>query len=150
MQDSHSQSQTARGPTGVADGDKRDSLMYVVSSIPEDLNISCQEYSKIRESGKPHVLLDVRVKQQFDICSLEGAVNIPYASLSEELGRIEALSNGSKPVYCICRRGILSVEATRMLAESMATTHPRICSVKNVAGGVTAWRQEVDDSFPKY
>jgi adenylyltransferase/sulfurtransferase len=84
------------------------------------------------------------------MCALDGAVNIPLARLQDELDEIERLSDGTRPVYCICRRGIFSVEAAKILHTAQATTHPRIHSVRDIAGGLTAWHEEVDESFPKY
>jgi len=121
----------------------------MATSIPRNLHVSCLEYNEVRTSGKEHVLLDVRTKRQFEICSLPGAVNIPLESLKDDLETLEQLSDGSKPVYCLCRRGVFSVEATRVLSEAMRD-HPRISSVQNIYGGLLAWSQEVDPLFPMY
>ena len=135
--------------------------------LPKECTVSCQEYNRIRNDEEPHVLIDVRVKEQFDMCALDGAINIPLASLPDQLDAIEELSaGGSKPVYCICRRGIASVEAVNILCEAEAeeakqasssttkptptTTRRKIRSVKNITGGLNAWQEQVDESFPKY
>lgn len=149
MKDSWSVAQTCRGPRVVeANGDTAPTLS-VRPTIPADQSISCTDYKTVRDSGKPHVLLDVRVPRQFEMCSPEGAVNIPLEKLSEELDQVAQLSSGSKPVYCLCRRGIFSVEATRILSEA-SESHPDICTPKNIRGGLQAWSKEVDTSFPKY
>jgi adenylyltransferase/sulfurtransferase len=149
MEDSRNSLQAARGPTGVVDNGKHISL-NVPPPLPDELIVTCREYSKVRNEVEPHFLLDVRVKKQYDMCALDGAVNIPLARLQDELDEIERLSDGTRPVYCICRRGIFSVEAAKILLTAAETTHPRIHSVRNIAGGLTAWHEEVDDSFPKY
>lgn len=150
MNDSWDVSQNCRGPNvvTVTNGGSAPSLT-VQPTLPEDLSISCTDYKRLRDNGEPHVLLDVRVPRQFEMCSLEGATNIPLANLTEDLDRVAQLSNGTKPVYCLCRRGIFSVEATRVLSEA-AESHPDICSPKNIRGGLQAWSEEVDISFPKY
>jgi rhodanese-related sulfurtransferase len=148
MEDSRQSLLTARGPTGVVDGGQRISL-HVPPALPDELTISCQEYNRIRGQGVPHVLLDVRAEKQYDMCALDEAVNIPLARLSDELDRIESLSDGVKPIYCICRRGIFSVDAANILYEASAH-RPRIHSVRNIVGGLAAWHDEVDTSFPKY
>jgi adenylyltransferase/sulfurtransferase len=148
MEDSRKVSQSARGPSCPIDKGKQN-LLYIPPPIPEQFIISCSEYNQIRNDGSPHVLLDVRVKEQFDLCSLEGAINIPLATLEDELERVEKLSNSSKPVFCICRRGIFSVSAAKTLIQA-AGTHPRIHLVKHIEGGLEAWREKVDSSFPKY
>lgn len=138
MKDSWNVSQSARGPT---------CAIPVQSTLLAHQTISCADYAIIRD--KPHVLLDVRVRRQFEMCSLHGAINIPLANLPEELGRVADLSNGVNPVYCLCRRGIASSEATRILLEA-TNSHPGIFSPRNIRGGLVAWANEVDPSFPKY
>ena len=109
--------------------------------------ISCLDYAAVRSTKEPHVLLDVRAKQQFDMCSLEGAISIPLQDLKSQLDRLEELSGGTQQVYCICRRGVFSVEATKMILDAR---REGILSVKNIKGGLEAWRDQVDSAFPKY
>jgi adenylyltransferase/sulfurtransferase len=149
MEDSRISLQDARGPTGLVDNDGKLISNYVPPPLPDELIVSCQEYSKVRNENIAHVLLDVRGTKQYDMCALDGAVNIPMARVQDELDEIERLSDGTRPVYCICRRGIFSVDAANIL-QAAQTTHPGIYSVRNIAGGLTAWQEEVDESFPKY
>lgn len=149
MSDSKAASLLSRGPTGiVVEGDRRVS-QNVAPQIAKDLTISCTEYNKLRKNGVRHVLLDVRAKQQFDMCSLDGAINIPLSDLGNQLDRLEELSGGIQPIYCLCRRGVFSVEATRAIAEAR-DERPKLHSVYNISGGLASWTDEVDPSFPKY
>jgi adenylyltransferase and sulfurtransferase len=93
------------------------------------------------------VLLDVRVQEQFDICHLPGAMNIPLSSLSQRFKEVVNVSSSGLPVYCICRRGIASVMATNMILQA---DHPSMVPIHNVAGGLDAWRAQIDESFPQY
>ena len=114
--------------------------------IPE-MNKSCEEYYQLLKGDVAHVLLDVRVKRQFELCSLKGSFNIELASLKDNMELIEELSGrGSKSIYCLCRRGVASVEATRILSELL----PSHYSVFNIIGGLNAWVSDVDPSFPMY
>ena len=119
------------------------------ANMSPEHSISCNDFMLIHESGEPHVLLDVRVEQQYELCSLRGSINIPLADIPKALGRIEDLSAGTKPIYCMCRRGIASAEATRLLLDSLAA-YPGIHSVHNIRGGLQAWHETVDTSFPNY
>jgi adenylyltransferase/sulfurtransferase len=148
MDDSRELSLSARGPSCSLDGGKSVSF-FEPPAIAEDLEVSCLEYNRVRTEDIPHVLLDLRVKEQFDLCSLDGAVNIPLEKLEDQLERVEELSNGTKPVFCLCRRGLFSVLATHILNDAIAT-RPRIHSAKNIEGGLTAWQIDVDPMFPKY
>jgi len=172
MQDSRMDLQESRGPSMGCGGDgcvaaapptpsnPPNAAAELLLLLPKECTVSCQEYNRIRNNQEPHVLIDVRVKEQFDMCALDEAINIPLASLPDKLDAIEELSaGGSKPVYCICRRGIASVEAVNILCEAeeakhasspSTTTRRKIRSVKNITGGLNAWREQVDESFPKY
>ena len=94
-------------------------------------------------------MLDVRGNEQFDLCSLPGAINLPLGSITQQMEYISTMSNGTKPVYCICRRGNASVMATNKIVEGLQK-YPNIHSVKNITGGLTSWRSKVDKSFPNY
>lgn len=143
MEDSENATGAARGPSC--------SLSYPLPyvSLPSSQQISPEDYQSLRLRGDEHVLLDVRVPEQFDICGLDGAINIPLSELPERLKRVEELSGGTKPVFCLCRRGIASASATQILNEAIAA-YPKIHSAVDIKGGLDAWRSKVDRLFPKY
>ena len=145
MADSSASTVAVRGPSD------ENGLVSTNARLPPELQISCQEYDQLRKDGSPHVLLDVRVRRQYEMCSLDGAINIPLGELHDNLDRIEDLSAGSKPVYRLCRRGIASAEATLVLAKVLSKgDRPDIHSVRNITGGLNGWCNAVDPSFPKY
>jgi adenylyltransferase and sulfurtransferase len=86
-------------------------------------NITCSEYyTAILNRSVPHVLLDVRVPIQYEICSLLNSINIPLDDILQvrmndkqnnrmEYIRTKLSQNWTLPIYCICRRGIASREA---------------------------------------
>jgi adenylyltransferase and sulfurtransferase len=129
-------------------------------------HISCTDYNEhVLKAKVPHVLLDVRDSIQFSLCALDHATNVPLAELAREIDRILELSLGSKgnsaaiagtegrsrqsslPIYCICRRGVNSQRAVSILLGTMNSPAP---SVYSINGGYTAWRNEVDPTFPSY
>ena len=150
LEDSRQDLQQARAP-GVCS--------YEPLPLDEEHQISCLQYSQLCKNSKSlseHVLLDVRVEEQYNLCYLNEAKNIPFEQLKDRLDQVEELSDKwNKPIYCICRRGVLSAEATKLLNEywvsEMITkedgTRP---VVKNIKGGLEAWRRQVDENFPKY
>ena len=141
MEDSIAASESARGPSCT--------VKLTTRSLPETDEISCVDYYQIRKKGDAHILLDVRVPEQYELCALPEAINIPVNELQEKLDDVAKLSDGTKPVYCLCRRGIASATATAIIREALHQ-HPSIHSVKNIRGGLNAWRAQVDESFPKY
>lgn len=142
MEESEKASEGARGPSCVSN-------KLELLEIPESQHVTPEDYDIIRRQAKAHVLLDVRVPEQFDLCSIDDAVNIPLKSLSDRLEEVEKLSDGTKPVFCLCRRGVASILATQRINE-MIKEYPNIHSVFNIKGGLDAWRNKVDNSFPKY
>ncbi len=175
MEDCKKLSSIARGPQQLLmrkedddndddDGDKNkkennqqksSGLTIVHSSLAPELNVTCTDYAKVRNKNIQHLLLDVRVKRQFEMCSLSGAVNVELAKIMNtdpsdidsihQSGQSGNDDHGQSPIYCICRRGIASTEATRLLSESLADR-----PVYNIVGGYNAWVKEVDQNFPMY
>ena len=137
-----------KGPKVAAADDESISVCI----LPTNLSISCTDYNKIRNSSIKHVLLDVRVKKQFEMCSIDGAVNIPLELLEDKLDAVAALSDGGRnAIYCICRRGIASAEAVNRLVSAVQTGRCiQLGSVKNIYGGLLAWSRKVDPQFPLY
>lgn len=94
--------------------------------------------------ARPWLLLDVREGHQFAICSLEGSVNVPLRTLAAEGGAaaVGQLAQG-RPVLAVCRRGIDSQRACRLLADAGL-------DARHMRGGLQAWQAEVDPTFPAY
>jgi adenylyltransferase/sulfurtransferase len=141
MDHSKAVSSSARGPQQCG--------LVPVNCITPEVNKSCMEYYQLLKDNTDHVLLDVRVQRQYELCALKGAVNIELGSLKDKINieQIEALSNsGSKPIYCLCRRGIASAEAVRILSERLPSQY----SVYNIKGGLNTWMSDIDPSFPMY
>ena len=121
------------------------------------------------------VLLDVRPRCQFAICSLRGSLSLPLQDISKHSPQqlhellLSAVQGQQQPVldhtcgnhpstsasssaafpasvFVICRRGVASVTATRLLLQPPFS----FPSVFNVTGGLRAWAQQIDPAFPNY
>ena len=151
MDESMGASRAARGPADFRLFRAQSDNEIDAANLPLDLCVSCSAFDTVRRSAEQHVLLDVRVERQFAMVSLRGSVNIPLERLHDQLSDVERLSDGRKVVYCVCRRGIASARATRIIADAIDSGHyPGIRSVRNISGGLAAWAKEVDTSFPLY
>mmetsp|Transcript_15880 Transcript_15880/g.38161 ORF Transcript_15880/g.38161 Transcript_15880/m.38161 type:complete len:621 (+) Transcript_15880:106-1968(+) len=143
MEDSGKSLDEVRGPS-VCD------MITTPGILSSEQNISCAQYNELRQNNKHHVLLDVRVARQYEMCSLDGSINLPLEHLESKLGIVGELSKGELPVYCICRRGIASAEATRIIQKSIEDGNAiGIHSVYNIEGGLNSWGR-VDSEFPQY
>mmetsp|Transcript_12581 Transcript_12581/g.23591 ORF Transcript_12581/g.23591 Transcript_12581/m.23591 type:complete len:454 (-) Transcript_12581:32-1393(-) len=127
----------------------RDDTVPAPPSLPMLHHVSCKEYyNKILCNNTPHLLLDVRVRNQYELCSIRGSVHMELSKLSENVEQIQKMSDeGSKDIYCICRRGIASLEAKQILSRLLPSSKYK---VYNINGGLNAWVKEVDPSFPIY
>ncbi|ORY54469.1 hypothetical protein BCR35DRAFT_296691 [Leucosporidium creatinivorum] len=106
-------------------------------------------------------ILDVRSKAEFGICHLDGSINVPFSSLLRDPSSALDLvspshsssvpSTDSSPIYLVCRRGNDSLLAARALSRHLST-QPQAPQVElvDVMGGLTAWSQDVDATFPLY
>ncbi|MGX5818535.1 ThiF family adenylyltransferase [Chitinophaga lutea] len=102
--------------------------------------LSVQELKQWLDEGRDFLLVDVREKEEWDICHIDGAQHIP-------MRRVEASMSGfrrDKPVAVLCHHGMRS----RTIAEMLA--HSGFSEVYNVTGGIHAWAAEVDREMETY
>ena len=91
------------------------------------------------EHEKP-VLLDVRENWEFEICHIEGSVNIPMGQISQQLEQLQSVSE----VVVICHHGIRSQQVISILQQQSDAT------LINLDGGVDAWARTIDPDMPVY
>ncbi|MGE0041295.1 MAG: molybdopterin-synthase adenylyltransferase MoeB [Vicinamibacterales bacterium] len=92
------------------------------------------------DAGEPLVVLDVREPHEYQISRIEGSVLIPLGELPNRHGELDRAA----AIICQCRSGVRSARATDFL-RSVGFTN-----VRNLAGGILAWSDQVDPSQPKY
>lgn len=51
-------------------------ILDPVNLLKPDERVSVMEYKRVRQSGQPHMLIDVRDKTQFGICHLSGSLSM--------------------------------------------------------------------------
>lgn len=77
-------------------------------------NITAAEYvESFIEGHAPHLLLDVRLPDEFASGHIAGSINIPVQVLAQ---RLEELPR-DRPIVIYCRSGNRSAQAARILAE---------------------------------
>ncbi|PVH85785.1 molybdenum cofactor synthesis protein-like protein [Cadophora sp. DSE1049] len=128
---------------------------------PEE-RIEARQYHDLffsdKNKKKEHLLLDVREKVQFDICNLPNSINVPFSALqgnkpvaSAESEKPVWLPHGlpdDAPIYVVCRLGNDSQVVARKLKESGLGKEGRY--IGDIRGGLKAWREQVDGSWPEY
>ncbi|MDQ3033493.1 MAG: Grx4 family monothiol glutaredoxin [Myxococcota bacterium] len=109
------------------------------SAPPRVKSMSVEALARMREQGKPHLLLDVRTREERDIARIEGSER-----LDEDVReKLEELDRASTIVF-VCHHGVRS----RAAAEHCVRMGFR--DVWNVEGGIDAWSQRVDPDVPRY
>jgi adenylyltransferase/sulfurtransferase len=105
--------------------------------IPE---ISATELKSKLDAGENIFVLDVREPHEFDICRLDGSTLIPLGQLPSRVSEL----NSADEIVVHCKSGMRSAKAVDFLQKA------GFGKVKNLAGGILAWSDQVDPSVPKY
>lgn len=141
----------------------------VAPSLSDNNEITAWDYfDKILVKSITHVLVDVRAAGQFNMLNLEPALElhkccVKYLSLPlariKKMGTEADLSNALQdpegtladiPIFVLCRRGVDSVTATIHIQSLFEQAGAIQRNVKNIKGGLVAWRRDVDNQFPNY
>ncbi len=93
----------------------------------------------LKDGNGTHIL-DVREPHEFEICRIPGSSLIPLGSLDSHIAELDR----NWDIVVHCRSGVRSAKAVRFLREA------GFGNVKNLAGGILAWADQVDTSVPKY
>ena len=138
--------------------------------------ISVEEYQKMVLMKAPHILIDVRPEPEMEICSLNGAINIPLEAIQSEdvidkvWTSIQEQIHPRDPspdrkilneihIVLVCRRGNDSQIAKHIFEEKICnqicnakfiTNHNKKLVACDIIGGLEAWANRIDTAFPKY
>ncbi len=107
------------------------------SRIPE---ISAAELKKRMDSKEKFVLVDVREPSEYKINQIPGARLIPLGSIVERANELDTADD----IVVQCHFGGRSAKAAEILIGM------GFKKVKNLAGGIDAWSQDVDPNCPRY
>ena len=98
------------------------------------------EELKTKLDGKQDVfLLDVREPHEYEIANLGGML-IPLNDLPKRVNELDS----SDEIVVYCATGIRSGKAVRFLADL------GFRKVRNLAGGISAWAEKIDQTMPSY
>jgi adenylyltransferase/sulfurtransferase len=99
-----------------------------------------RELKERLDGGEPIVIVDVREPQEYQINRIPGSRLIPLGELPQ---RYEELDENAA-IVCQCKSGMRSAKATGFLRSI------GFKNVRNLAGGILGWIDQVDPSQPKY
>ena len=98
------------------------------------------EYVATMAGRHDTLLVDVREHWELAIACLPEALHIPMAEIPVRLAELER----TRALVVMCRSGARSLSVARYLE---AQGYP---SVANLAGGILAWRRDVDPTLATY
>lgn len=107
--------------------------------LAED-DITPAQLKSLIDSGAAPVIIDVREPNEYQIVRIEGATLIPLGEVAQRHQEIPR----DAEVVIHCKVGGRSRQAVDYLKEQGYT------NLKNLAGGILAWREEVDPTLPEY
>ena len=102
--------------------------------------VTAAALAKELAGATPPFVLDVREPHEFQIGRIPGSVLIPLGDLPK---RLSELDRGAD-IVAHCRSGVRSLKAAKLLKDA------GFAKVRNLAGGILAWSDQVDPSVPKY
>jgi len=86
------------------------------------------------------VLLDVREAWEFEICHIDGSINIPMGQIPLQLEQLQTANE----IVVICHHGIRSQQVISFLQRQS------VAALVNLDGGVDAWARTIDPDMPVY
>ncbi|MBL6722594.1 MAG: rhodanese-like domain-containing protein [Candidatus Margulisbacteria bacterium] len=101
--------------------------------------ITVHELKKKQDANDDIILIDVREKDEYDTCNLNGML-IPLGELPARLPDLDP--NAHYVVHC--KMGGRSAQAVAHMQSAGFT------NVKNLVGGIITWIDEIDSSLRKY
>jgi len=107
--------------------------------LAED-DITSQDLRKMMEDDAGLFVLDVREPHEIAICRIEGTWEIPLGELPQRFAEVPK----DQDVVVHCKLGGRSAQAVEFLKSQGYT------NVKNLAGGIMRWIDDVDGSLNKY
>ena len=130
-----------------------------VNILNKEERIDANDYAqKLASAVEQHVLVDVRDKVQFDMCSVDGSLNIPFAELDSCTAdnvagsghpELQALHASDAPIYTVCRFGNDSQLAVQKL-KALGYDNNGKRYIGDIKGGFRVWKEDVDPTWPEY
>ena len=99
-------------------------------------DISVQELNERMKAGTVPAMIDVREEWEYENAHIEGTEHHPLGMINEWVNDIQALKDTE--LVMICRSGGRSGRAADFLRASGFT------KVRNMTGGMLAWKQNID------
>ena len=105
-----------------------------------DYDISPEQLKQMMDANPDLYVLDVREPHEIAICAIAGSRKIPLGQIAQRYAEVPS----DQPVVVHCKLGGRSAQAVEFLQSKGYT------DIKNLAGGILRWVDDVDHSLQKY
>ena len=109
--------------------------------MPQMPEITATELKQRLDHGDDIQIVDVREANEVAVAKIPNSIHIPLAQVVNRMSEIDP----ARETVVHCKMGGRSAKAIEALKRSGFTG-----SLLNLAGGITAWSNDVDPSVPKY
>lgn len=103
------------------------------------MDIFVNEVKERLDDGEKLIMIDVRQPHEWEMQHLDGVIKISLNSLPDSLEELEEYKD--KEIVMICRSGGRSGQATQFLRQQ------GFMNVRNMSGGMLAWKAYIDPTF---
>ncbi len=103
------------------------------------MDITVEELHERIQKGDAPVMIDVREPYEWEVQHLDNVKKIQLNQLPMKLDELTDVKD--KEVVMICRSGNRSGRATEFLKQQ------GFANVRNLKGGMKAWKEHIDSSF---
>ena len=86
------------------------------------------------------LLLDVREPWEYQICHIDGSMNISMLNIPSAIGELDP----ERETVVICHHGIRSLQVANYLADQGFN------KITSLEGGVDTWAKFIDQTMPQY
>ena len=130
--------------TELIDYDQFCGILPAAATVETTMNngiaqISVIDFKRKRDAGEDIYLLDVREPHEFQIANLGGHL-IPLGDLPNRVNELDK----NREIVVHCKMGGRSQKAAELLQQA------GFSKIQNLAGGITAWSEQIDPAVPKY
>ena len=105
-------------------------------------DITVSELKSRIDQGNAPIMIDVRQPHEWEMQHLEGVEKIALGTFAAPEVQEKLKGYGEQEVVFICRSGGRSGQATAFSRGRLGVTNAR-----NLAGGMLAWKAEIDPAF---
>ncbi|MBB4862568.1 adenylyltransferase/sulfurtransferase [Pseudomonas nitritireducens] len=110
------------------------------SELPDDFFLAPRQVHERLAGRRDLHLLDVRERNELEVCQLPGAVSIPAGEVPARLGELD-------PQHSWCVVCYAGARAERVAVQLMAQGFGSVCVLR---GGLKAWARDIDPDMPLY